>query len=386
MLNSLYDLSPTDMTRRPRILAVLSADFGEYVNLILFARGQDIDLQILAPEFLMPYLATAEYPAVPYRQFHDLSPRLDEFDGDLVWLGSAYLFAINGLFSSQNLEVMITNLKRRGIPVATTDPWARIWSLRPEATFNILRQGKPDPAASLQIQHQQQRLENLLAEVSHVFPIPINQPDKRWFGYFNPEFVRRDDAANTDARNRRSSWLFVLSNEDLNLQLHLHGDQFISDLNARLEQLLGQPDNDITLIAPERLGDGLTASLRGDRRLQHRPRVDAAQFESLVRRASVTAYWNMLSASLLYCLYHVTPVIFFARGHQVTVCPGLEDHVLETVYSGQNPVELDLNAPMEIDAERLVASHDLTQYMQDRYACYAANPEPREVLTRLLHH
>ncbi len=383
MLNFRHDHSPTDMTRRPRVLAVLSADFGEYVNLVLFSRGQDIDLQILAPEFLMPYLITAEYPTVPYRQFDDLSPRLAEFDGDMVWLGSAYLFAINGLFSSQDLEVMITNLKRRGIPVATTDPWARIWSLRPDVTFNILRQGNPDPAASLQIQHQQQRLESLLAEIPHLFPIPINQPEKQWFGYFNSEFVRCDNAANTDERN---SWLFVLSNEDLNLQLHLQGDQFISDLNARLEQLLGQPDNDITLIAPERLGDCLTATLRGDRRLQHRPRVDAAQFESLIRQASVTAYWNMLSASLLYCLYHGTPVVFFARGHQVTVCPGLEDHVLEIVYSGQGPVELDISVPMEIDAERLVAAHDLTQYMQDRHGCYAANPEPRDVLARLLHH
>lgn len=373
------------MTDRPRVLAILSADFGEYVNVSLFARGQDLDLSILAPGFLAPYLGNLDYPLTPYRDIGQIRRAIDAFDGDLVWFGSAYLYAINGLFSLAALDGLLDHLTARGIAVATTDPWARIWAMHPEAAFTISRRGRPDPERSAQLMQYQRQLERLLGAVPHLFPIPLHQPENRWYGYFNPAFadVEAGPADAKEGRDRSGHWLLVLANEDLAHLEHRPGTPFADDLNARLEELLANPDNHITLVAPDRLGPMLAAPLRREPRLRHLTRVDAGAFEALVRDADIALYWNLLSASLLYCLYHETPVAFCHVGHQATVCPALKDHALARVYLGHEPLMLDLRRPLGDDVHGLLRDHDLGSWIRDMRRRYARNPSPRDVLARL---
>ena len=177
-----------------------------------------------------------------------------------------------------------------------------------------------------------------------------------------------------------SASLLVLSREDL---AYLAPQSFVPALLGRIDEILSRPRNRVTLIGPRALQSALAA--HADRpRLRLSTGMDFALFEAAVRTASIVAYWNVLSASLLYCLYYAVAPIFFGRGHQARVCDGLFEHAAEHVYRGRAPRLLDLAAPIEPDAGALAQQLGLRPWLEYLRAEYARAASPQDVIERLV--
>jgi hypothetical protein len=356
-----------------RVLALVSADFGEYVTASLFCRGQPFEARFVLPPALAPY---AERATV-YRSFADVERLVEELRPDLLLLASGYLFAVNNLASPAELDSLLEGARRQGVRVATTDPWLRIWAFSPATRFAIhsVRRGGEDAALSGRMNALQASLEARLEALPHLFAVPL-AGRAAWRSFFNPALASRPSPSAQDL------WLFVLSREDL--AFAGAEARFHAALEARVEELLARSANRLVFVAPPAIGRFLAERWPGEPRLEHFAACDFARFEALVREASVVAYWNLLSSSLLYCLYFGVPPIFFGAGHMAKVCPGLEAHAARQVYRDHPPRIRSLDAPLEADPGRLIREERLDEWVLGLRAEYARSSAPAQVLESLL--
>ena len=329
---------------RPRVLCVLSSDFGEYVTASLFARAQPFEVHFALPEALSRFVPPGQGGHSVYRRFGELEPLVAAQRPDVVLLASGYLYAVNRIASLHDLRGLKKTLRSKRISLATTDPWLRIWALRPQARYAIhsVSKGGVDEQISARMTGLQRELEKVFAGVPHLFAVPLADPQRAWLSFFNREFAAQ-------ARRRKSEeWLFVLSREDYIFLAGFEKQAFFGALERRVAELLERRENRVRFVAPPEIGRFLAERWPGEPRLACTPFCDFAAFEALVREASIVAYWNVISSSLLYCLYYGVPPIFFGAGHLAKVCPGLEAHAAEHIYRGRPPRILDLDAPLGV--------------------------------------
>jgi hypothetical protein len=348
-----------------RCLFVLSADYGEFVTANLLSRGQPFERCFALPAALAPQAAGLER-AAPYASIGELRAIVERERADVVVLGSGYLFAVNGLFDPEALAGLIAALRAGGIALATTDPWLRL--PHPRLTIHSMRLDGVDPAQTEKVRALQRRLEEILSDVPHLLAVPA--PNAH--ACYNPAFAQQPRPAAS-----HDEWLFVLSQQDMN---YLSGEALFQSLRQRLAELLKNPRNRLRFIGPAPLGRFLAAEFPA---AEYLGLTGFAAFEAALLRARVVAYWNALSASALYCLYHGVAPVFFGRGHQAKVCEGLYEHAVEHVYRGEAPAMLDFGAPFETDAGVLIAARGLHGWLDRIRRDYARLPQPAEVLGQL---
>lgn len=363
---------------RPRLLCVLSADFGEYVTASLFARAQPFDVHFALPPALARFVPPGQRGHSEYRDLAEARALVASARPDAVLLASAYLFAVNGIAAPEQLQAFVQAAREAGAALATTDPWLRIWALRPGSRYAIqsVQKGGEDAALSQRMTALQGALEAILADVPHVFAVPLAEPGRGWHAFFNRGFAQRA----AGERGQGAPWLFVLSREDYVFLAGFEREAFFGALERRVAELLAYRENRVCFVAPEEVGRFLAERWPGEPRLTHVGFCDFARFEQLVREARVVAYWNLLSSSLLYCLYYGVAPIFFGPGHLAKVCPGLAEHAAAHVYRGRPPPLRDLAAPLQPDAGRLVAEEGLGDWVAGLARDYARSPAPAEVL------
>jgi hypothetical protein len=349
-----------------RCLFVLSADYGEFVTASLLSRGQPFERHFALPAALAPQAVGLEH-AAPYASIGELRAIVEREPADVAVLGSGYLFAVNALFGPDALAELVAALRGQGIALATTDPWLRL--PHPRLTIHSMRLGGVDAAQTENVRALQRRLEEILRDVPHLLAVPA--PDAH--ACYNPAFAQ-------PPRPRGDEWLFVLSQQDLN---YLSNDAFFAALHSRVTELLRNPGNRLRFIGPRQLGRFLAERFASESRLEYLGLVGFAAFEEALLRARVVAYWNALSASALYCLYHGVAPVFFGRGHQARVCEGLYEHAVEHVYRGEAPAMLQLDAPFETDAGALIEARGLHGWLDRIRRDYARLPQPAEVLGQL---
>jgi len=362
-----------------RALFVLSSDYGEYATANLFSRGQPFARHFALPAALAGAAGAQAHEVSVYSSLEDLEAIVARQQPHCVVLASGYLFAVNRLLAADEVTRFIARLRARDIAVATTDPWLRIWKLRPRARFTIhsVRLGAEDEARSQAMNQLRERLERDFADVPHLFAVPLPAEAGRSHSFFNARFA----APAAPAQREHDDWLFVLSREDL---AYLEPQSFVRALLDRIDEILARPRNRLTLIGPRALQASLGAHVAHRPRLQLSSGLEFAQFDAAVRAASIVAYWNVLSASLLYCLYYGVPPVFFGRGHQARVCEGLFEHAAEHVYRGRAPRLLDLAAPIEPDAGVLARELGLRPWLDSLRSEYARTASPQEVMERLV--
>ena len=349
-----------------RCLFVLSADYGEFVTANLLSRGQPFERRFALPAALAAQAAGLD-GAAPYASIGELRAIVERERPDVAVLGSGYLFAVNGLFGADALAALIAELRGQGIALATTDPWLRL--PHPRLTIHSVRMGGVDAAQTEKVRALQRRLEQILAGVPHLTAVPA--PGAH--ACYNPGFARAPHP-------QPDEWLFVVSQQDLN---YLSIDAFFAALHSRVTELLRNPGNRLRFIGPKALGRFLAERFPGQARLEYLGLVGFAAFEAALLRARVVAYWNALSASALYCLYHGVAPVFFGQGHQAKVCEGLYEHAVEHVYRGEAPAMLDFTAPFETDAAALIGGRGLHAWLDRIRRDYARLPQPAQVLEGL---
>lgn len=365
---------------RPRVLCVVSADFGEYVTASLFCRGQPFDAHFALPQALAPF-APADGAFSVYRDLAHAGELVAALHPDVVLLASGHLYAVNRIATLAQLARFVRALRESGAALATTDPWLRIWALRPGSRFAIhsVRKGGVDEAMSDWMTNLQGDMEALLSGMPHVFAVPLEDAERRWLPFFNPAAGQAGRAREADA----DEWLFVLSREDYVFLAGFEKQAFFAALESRIAELLSRGRNRVRFVAPPDVGRFLAERWGGEPRVVYTGFCDFAGFEALLRGAKVVAYWNLLSSSLLYCLYHGVAPIFFGAGHLAKVCPGLEAHAAQHVYRGRPPRRLDLAAPLGTDADALIRDLHLEGWLSGLRGEYARAPAPAEVVAAL---
>lgn len=369
---------------RPRVLCLLSADFGEYVTASLFARGQPFDVHFALPPALAPFVPAGLRGHSVWRDLGEAQAIVASARPDAVLLASGYLFAVNRLAAPEALEAFVRSVQHSGARLATTDPWLRIWALRPGSRYAIhsVHKGGEDPALSAKMSALQDSLEALFAPVPHLFAVPLEDRERGWVPFFNPAFAARGSGHT----RRRGQWLFVLSREDYVFLAGFEKQAFFERLAARIADVLAHPGNRLRFVAPPEIGRWLAERWGSDARVEHVPFCDFAAFERLLSEASIVAYWNLLSSSLLYCLYYGVAPIFFGAGHLAKVCPGLEAHAAHHVYRGRPPPLLDMASPLEGDADRLIEAGQLDAWVAYLRREYAKAPSPAGALAAIREH
>lgn len=369
-----------------RVLFVLSNDFGEYVTASIFSRGQPFSADFALPRRLARYAPAGQGNMIEYEEADDLGEIAARLRPDVAVLASGYLFPVNRIATPDALRALIMRLKAAGCAVATTDPWLRIWALRPGSRFTIhsVRKGGVDTDLSAKMQALQAYLEELFRGMPHLFAVPIPAREATWMPFFNPDFSRHAPPLAPSDDSGRDEWLFVLSKEDFIFLAGFDGEDFFRALEARIRELLSLPRNRLRFIGPPEVGRFLQERWPGEPRVEYLPFCDFHAFESALRRASVVAYWNVISSTLLYCLYHRIPPIFFGQGHQAKVCSGLFDHAIEHLYRGRAPQMLDLNAPLAADAGALVERLGIRPWLELIGGAYARLPAPASVIEGMI--
>lgn len=359
---------------RPRILCLLSSDFGEYVTASLLTRAQPFDVHFALPEALAPFIPPGQPGHSVYRDFGEARALAASARPDVVLFASGYLYAVNRIASPEALAALVQELRAARTPVATTDPWLRVWALRPQSRYAIhsVHKGGIDAEMSSKMTALQRDLEGLFAGVPHVFAVPLADAQRRWLAFFNPQFAARAQAL----RSRAQGWLFVLSKEDYIFLSGFEKQAFFVSLERRVAELLARGENRLRFVAPPEIGSFLAQRWPGEPRLACTPFCDFATFESLVRGAKIVAYWNVISSSLLYCLYYGVPPIFFGAGHLAKVCPGLEEHAAQHVYRGRPPRLLALDQPLEPDPDALIRAMALDAWVSGLRREYEKAPPP----------
>lgn len=360
---------------RPRVLCVLSSDFGEYVTASLFARSQPFDVHFALPAALSAYVPPGSRGHSVYRSLAEAKRLVTNARPDAVLLASGYLFAVNGLASLEELESFVREVRATGAALATTDPWLRVWRLRPESRYAIhsVQKGGEEGVLSARMNALQASLEALFDGVPHVFAAPLADEGRGWHAFFNGAFAERAAAE----RREGGEWLFVLSREDYVFLAGFEREAFFRGLGERVAELLARDDRRVRFVAPDEVGRFLAERWPDEPRLAHTGFCDFAAFERLLREAHAVAYWNLLSSSLLYCLYYGVAPVFFGAGHLAKVCPGLAEHAAAHVYCGRPPRLRSLSEPLEADTATVSA---WVQWLRGRYASL---PAPAAVLARI---
>ena len=367
--------------RRPRCLFVLSRDFGEYVTAQLFTRGQALDARFVLPAALAPFIGAEN--AAAYRNLADLEALSQALQPDFVMLCSGYLFAVNNLLSPAALAQWLAALRGRGITVATTDPWLALDDANPGAAFSIasVSQGGVVPQLSEGMARLHAQLRSLFAGLPHVYAVPMERARPNVYSFYNPQFTANapEPAAGGDGR-----WVFVLSREDHAYLEGFGGASFRERLEYHVARLAATGGNRVTFIGPPALAPFFAGRFPDAGKVEYLAYCSASTFERTLREASVLGYWNVLSSSLLYCLYHRVPPVFFGAGHQVKIRAGLYEHAVQQVYGGDAPRMLDWQDTWPAEPDRLVRELGIDVWLGQVAARHRRSPAPLEIVETMM--
>jgi hypothetical protein len=354
----------------PRPLLIVSQDYGELSAALALIEGQGFNAALaLPPRFASatPGLRTHHYSSLA-----DLLGAVDRERPDAVLLFSGYLLAINDLLDLADAGSLVTAIRRRSIPLATTDPFLGALSTVSSDTF-----ADAHPRKERLTRHFNE-VSRILSDVPHIYPVaPPPAAGPRALSFHNPLACGAPSAS-----SNKPSWLFVLSAEDFAAQTARIGvEQFSHRLRQRLTDALRHGRGPI-LVAPE----PCIAALGHDDALKDAlllPFCPPAAFRPLLLAAECAFYWNIVSNSLLPRVINRLPVFFFDRGHLLHAVPALHAAAVHHYYLGAEPPVLAMGDPLDSAALGDLASDHLRD-MAPTVAHIRAQPTPHQMLEQLL--
>ena len=343
-----------------RVLAILSADYGELFNAMYFAAGTPIRLCLAAP----PKVYRANEGALPYATccyggVDDLRRAINDFRPDVALLFSGYLYTANKLLPAEGVEQLVDLLDDRGIPVATSDPSLGLLEKPGDGLF------APDhPSRAWMVDHFTQ-LAGQLNDRTHLYLASEGvQREGKSRSYFNPRFVFSEGDRNRIADklatepgfdDKKPFWVYILSPEDDGLQERLHGtEEWTRLIAARLADAVRAGRRAVFLGPAER------RRTVGEHLANEAPEVQAGVtmlkacryplFIQLLITAEHAFYWNRFSASILARLINRLSTFSFETGHLAAAMPAVEAVAEQHFYAGCDWPTLDLCEPLEADA------------------------------------
>ena len=372
--------------RDPRLLFVMSNDYGELGNARYILYGQDrllANASLLLPERLHARnkrlfgCATQEYSTAEHilQQIKSQKP-------DIVFLFSGYLFAWDGLLTVDSIAEIVQWSKVHDFKLVTSDPYMGLLA---------------NPVPKITDAHSSfQTLFDIFRGVKHFYPVPCEQLAPscgiRELSTFNPNLV--DDRHQADGGplfaapiaadgKPEPTWLFILGTNDFDVQTSRYGrDLFISKLAEKFRnaQSVGRKP---VLIAPDRCNQAMRAKLGGDQdRVGLISFCGYDDFTELLLGAEAAFYWNVISNSMFHRILNRLPNFYFDAGHLGRI-QAIYELAVSNYFAGWEPVCLDNQQPLNLEVLRIVQGvfKSDVERMREKY-CSA--PSPSELVSAIL--
>jgi hypothetical protein len=375
--------------RKPKLLFVLSRDYGELASALDFLEGWDCDALLLAPAHLHGINEGGIAARVQaYATAGDVLAVVEVEKPDLVFLFSAYLYAVNNLFDLEQLGFLVSELRRRSCPAITSDPFLGLMSRIDGSTFS-----ESHPLRSVLAQHFAQ-VYSTVEDLPHLYLVdPGGAEPAHRRSYFNLELVRPGRArlnwpvsipGPVGVDPSRPRWLFVLSSEDYGTQILSRGQaEFDAELAHLLEHAFAQRRQPL-LIAPSSCvaaqQDLIASGRSGAILLSH---CGHALFSTLLGEAEHVFYWNLFSHSILKRVMNHRSAFFFSPGHLAQAIPPLLDAGIAHYYAGAQPSYLTMSQPPSAEELAHVAFKQDSAWEAAR-AQLRRSPAPAAVVAGLL--
>jgi hypothetical protein len=359
----------------PKLLFVVSNDFGELANALYLLRGYPFRATLLLPERLFATnrdRLTAS--VVMYRSVADVLTAARDLQPDVVFLFSAYLYALNGNLPLEGVAELVSALGRENVPLVTSDPFLGVLARLDGSTFSDRH-----PFRQVLLEHFA-RLCPILRHMIHLYLVdPGPAPPGPSVSFFNPHILSVSAMPVADP-----FWLFVLAQEDYTLQVARLGRQ-------RFEQLLLERLNETAkarrrpvLIAPDPLIGALAGhgaeKIGGLRLLSF---CSYSEFMSLLLQAEYCFYWNLYTNSVPARVVNQMPVFFFASGHMVEAIPPLAAAAAQRYYAGALVPLLDLGQPLDASTLAPLAAAQPELFGVSR-AQFQQSPPPDAMVASIL--
>jgi hypothetical protein len=348
-------------------LLVVSHDFGELANARQWIEGRELECQVMLPTRLGELNAGEFAQAASYATADDLLGALDEHAPEWLLLFTGYLLASQPSVGVAGLRRLLNEAARRGVRIATTDPFLGLIPARVEGLFsNRLAQATRLPAHFRELGH-------LLEPHDHLYLAPPEGlATRRAEAFFHPAYhgmsgVRSAEDASAEgggACAEEPYWLFALSSEDGQQQLARWGEAaFCSALHDRIREAHRCQRRTVFVGPPalvHRVQSLLEATNGGTPCPAHEGRDFCCleTFRQLQSHAEHAFYWNPLSNSIVSRLARGQSIFFLDQGHMARSMPTLYDVAVQHYFRGaaipilQLADSLSLDALAELDREQ----------------------------------
>lgn len=336
------------------VLVIVSSDYGELGSAMYFLDRiplKPMPVLMLPADMRPPDTVNPMLDIRSYRTLADIRNAIDEIDPDIVLLFSGYLLNIGPRFSLFNAMRLFRLLRRRGVRLATSDPFIGLIrspaSLDFSFVLDVCDRRVRRPLAWLLARFLSLRVYLMylqLRDIWHIYPAPMKagqfRKGHRRLSYFN---APDREAAVTETR---AVWLFVLSRLDCEIQMRKHGEAFAACLSARLIEAR-QQGRQVVLIATRELLDRLRRQGLNLSNIELRTDEPYSEYMRVLTGAEYAFFWNYYSFSIIHRVIAGRPVFFFGEGHMVSILPDLAEAGIRNFYCGWKPPLLSMSEPLD---------------------------------------
>ena len=190
-----------DTATQPRLLFLISNDFGELSTAVSFVHGTSLGALLLLPDRLCRVNDThLPVPHGPYRSVADVLQAVEQYRPNIVFLFSGYLFAVNGIFECQAFAGLVARLQQDGVLVVTSDPFlGLLWQVDASTVNNRLPDEIRLPLADVFA-----KMSDVLHAITHIYQVSAEEVGRdNSVSFFNPNMVQSLAGEESQARARR---------------------------------------------------------------------------------------------------------------------------------------------------------------------------------------
>jgi hypothetical protein len=392
---------------KPRLLFIVSKDYGELCWALSFLQGQDFASQttlMLPQQMYEGNAGSLAVEASPYSTLNDVLAGVEAHKPDIVFLLSGYLLSNDKLMSRASLEQLVTELRDGIRVVATSDPFAGLTSRLKASDIdtnmallgqNVIKRVLYRMVLRFRTIENFMRIPSL-ENLTHLYATSTPPADDKdtvsRLSFFNPNILNstvsnisryglKSQADVQDTPHKR--WLFVLSTTDLGCQNATLGEaEFARSVVRMIAQALDAGKKP-TLLAPASIIEILAGEFPASTGVELLLFCPYTEFVPRLLDAEYVFYWNVFSCSLLLRMANELPLFFFDRGHLSRTIKPFYDLALRTHFGEWTPTFLDQGDPLEpnslakLAADQQSALRAVRQYWQ-------ASPTPQAVIDDLL--
>ncbi len=371
-----------------KLLFVVSNDYGELSTALNFIAGQPFETLILVPDRLFR-ANNGELPAAcrAYHSVADVLSAAREQSPDVVVLVSAYLYAVNGLVSLDDVKRLIEALRPIARVVVTSDPFLGQLFHIDQTTFH------DQHPAKRQLSDHFAHLVPILDGVKHLYRVePCPGAAAGSVSFYNPRVVL--DETERAILNQRAvktlgvvpelkRWLFVISAEDYGAGAAQWGQAGFDMILARRFKETADAGRQPVLIGPPACIEAVRKGTSHPACLLALDFCNYVTFRSLLCEAEYCFYWNIFSDSIIARVINRQPVFFFDTGHLVRAMPSFLDAGIKHFYAGHRPPCLDQQTPLSANHLAVLSADEDRAFERARQR-FAMSPKPDELVEQLL--